>query len=120
MTVRRFRPCTIHAAAFTVAWIAAFSRPVIGNAAEATGDGPAPAAQVADQVKVPEGFHVSVFASEPDVQQPIGIATDERGRLWVAENYTYGDQTINFDATKRDRIVILADSDGDGQSDRRS
>ena len=120
MTVRRFRPCTIHATAFAVAWIAAFSWPIIGIAAEATGDGPAPAAQVADQVKVPEGFHVSVFASEPDVQQPIGIATDERGRLWVAENYTYADQTINFDATKRDRVVILADSDGDGQSDRRT
>jgi len=120
MTVRRFRPCTIHATAFAVAWIAAFSKPVIGNAAEATGDGPAPASQVADLVKVPEGFHVSVFASEPDVQQPIGIATDQRGRLWVAENYTYADQTINFDATKRDRVVILEDSDGDGQSDRRT
>ncbi len=32
----------------------------------------------------------------------------------MAENYTYADQTINFDATKRDRIVILEDADGDG------
>ncbi len=82
--------------------------------------GPAPAEQVAAEIEVPEGFHTTLFASEPDVQQPIGIATDERGRLWVAENYTYADETINFDATKRDRIVILEDADGDGRSDRRT
>ncbi|HEY2251152.1 MAG TPA: methyltransferase domain-containing protein, partial [Planctomycetaceae bacterium] len=55
------------------------------------------------KIKVPEGFHVSLFAGEPDVQQPISLTTDERGRLWVAENYTYSDSKTNFDAALRDR-----------------
>ena len=39
--------------------------------------------------KLPSGFKLSVFAAEPDVQNPIAITTDERGRLWVAENYSW-------------------------------
>ena len=40
----------------------------------------------------PEGFRVSVFAAEPDVQNPIAMAWDRRGRLWIAENYTYAER----------------------------
>lgn len=72
------------------------------------------------QMKVPEGFRVELFAHEPDVQQPISITTDERGRLWVAENYTYAESKVNFDPTQKDRIVVLEDSDGDGKSDKRT
>jgi putative membrane-bound dehydrogenase-like protein len=72
------------------------------------------------KITVPEGFHVSLFAGEPDVQQPISLTTDERGRLWIAENYTYADSKINFDDKQRDRIVILEDTDGDGQFDERT
>ncbi len=120
MIVRRCDRRQIHAVLNGAAWIALFCfRASTAFAAEAV-TGPAPAEQVVAEIEVPEGFHTTLFASEPDVQQPIGIATDERGRLWVAENYTYADQTINFDATKRDRIVILEDADGDGRSDRRT
>lgn len=70
--------------------------------------------------KVPEGFHVSLFAAEPDVQQPISLTTDERGRLWVAENYTYAEGKIRFEKDLRDRIVILEDVDGDGKFDKRT
>lgn len=68
---------------------------------------------------LPPGFSVSVFAAEPDVQQPIGIAFDTRGRLWVAENYTYAESSINMDRDLSDRIVILEDTDKDGKSDNR-
>src|ERR1041385_8068362 len=37
-------------------------------------------------VHLPEGFHATLFASEPQVEQPIGFTTDARGRIWVAEN----------------------------------
>src|SRR5690348_15824344 len=70
--------------------------------------------------KVPEGFHVSLFAAEPDVQQPISLTTDERGRLWVAETYTYAEGRIRFEKDLRDRIVILEDVDGDGKFDKRT
>ena len=70
-------------------------------------------------IKVPPGFHVSLFAAEPDVRQPIALAMDDRGRLWVAENYTYADSAERFDTNLHDRIVILEDVDGDGVFDRR-
>ena len=35
------------------------------------------------------GFKVTLFAGEPDVVQPIAMAIDDRGRLWIAEAYSY-------------------------------
>jgi putative membrane-bound dehydrogenase-like protein len=78
-----------------------------------------PAGQAAASFAVPDGFQVSLFAAEPDVRQPIAITTDGRGRLWVAENNTYAERTLNFDLSQRDRIIILEDSDHDGSADRR-
>jgi putative membrane-bound dehydrogenase-like protein len=77
-----------------------------------------PPEQALADITVPAGFHVSLFASEPVIRQPIGLATDARGRLWVAENNTYSDARTNFDLSKHDRIVILEDMDGDGRADR--
>ena len=81
---------------------------------------PMPAAEALATIKAPPGFHVSLFASEPEVQQPIAMATDARGRLWVAENYTYGEAKVGFDLTQRDRIIILEDTDHDGHFDKRT
>ena len=71
-------------------------------------------------MKLPDGFTISLFASEPDVNQPIALATDDRGRLWVAENYTYAERQTNFDDRMRDRVVILEDEDQDGKFDKRT
>ena len=70
-------------------------------------------------IQAPPGFSVSLFAAEPDVRQPIAMAFDERGRLWVAENYTYEDGKIHEDTQLFDRILIFEDSDNDGRSDGR-
>jgi putative membrane-bound dehydrogenase-like protein len=67
-------------------------------------------------MRVPEGFHVDLFAGEPDVTQPVALCLDDRGRLWVAENHSYPD---HGDAPRADRIVILEDTDGDGRADTR-
>jgi len=72
------------------------------------------------RITAPEGFHVSLFAGEPDVRQPIAMATDSRGRLWVAENNTYAERPANFDLSQKDRIVILEDADHDGRAERRT
>lgn len=79
-------------------------------------DAPYPAEEAARTMIVPEGFRVTLFAGEPDVQQPIGMCTDDRGRIWVAEAYNYP----NHGTKPGDRIVILADTDGDGRSDQRT
>lgn len=71
-------------------------------------------------IQGPKGFRVTLFAAEPDIHQPIALATDDRGRLWVAENYTYAERSVNFDDRLRDRIVILEDVDGDGRFDSRT
>ncbi len=63
---------------------------------------------------------VGVFAAEPDVQNPIAMAWDRRGRLWIAENYTYSDTTDRFDLRQRDRVLIFEDADADGRFDRRT
>ncbi len=79
-----------------------------------------PADRAAAGFRVPEGFRAAVFAAEPDVRNPIAMAWDARGRLWVAENYTYAERSARFDLRHRDRVLIFEDADGDGRFDRRS
>lgn len=69
--------------------------------------------------KLPDGFSATVFAAEPDVRQPIAMTFDQRGRLWVVENYTYGDKKLRFDRAVNDRVLIFEDTDGDGKFDVR-
>ena len=69
---------------------------------------------------LPPGFHVTLFAGEPDVQQPIGMTLDSRGRLWVAENYTYSERPLGWDTNLCDRIIILEDTNHDGHFDQRT
>ncbi len=80
---------------------------------------PMTAAASAKSIQVPDGFHVTVVASEPDVRQPVAMAFDLRGRLWVAENYTYAESGVNFATNLMDRVLILEDADGDGRAERR-
>jgi putative membrane-bound dehydrogenase-like protein len=74
-----------------------------------------PAVEAAAKFKVPPGFKVSVFASEPDVQNPIAMTWDARGRLWVVENYTYAERGKRFDLRLRDRVLIFEDKAGNGR-----
>ncbi len=76
-----------------------------------------PAKEAAATMKVPPGFQVTLFAGEPEVQQPIGFCIDDRSRLWVAEAYSY---PVHGTQAAGDRILILEDSDGDGQHDKRT
>ena len=71
--------------------------------------------EAAKTMQVPKGFNVTLFAGEPDIKQPIGFCIDDRGRLWVAEANNYPDKK----AGKKDRIIILEDTDGDGRHDKR-
>ncbi len=93
--------------------------PPIYNSEKSTTSPLAPE-EVVRTAKLPDGFRLSVFAAEPAVQNPIAIATDERGRLWVVENYTWAGASLGvWDDKLRDRVVILTDTDGDGRHDER-
>lgn len=80
---------------------------------------PMPAAEAAAKMKLQPGFKATVFAAEPDVQNPIAMAWDSKGRLWVAENYTYAEGSLRFDMNLRDRVLIFEDKNGDGHFDSR-
>ena len=87
---------------------------------ESTTDADPPSAEESAKFfSLPEGTKVKVWASEPMVQNPIAMAWDKHGRMWVAENYTYGSRKIRFDLSLRDRVIVLSDMDGDGQADTR-
>ncbi|MSU59454.1 MAG: DUF1080 domain-containing protein [Pedosphaera sp.] len=95
--------------------------------------------EAAKGMTLPPGFKATLFAGEPDVQQPIAFAIDDRGRLWVAEGMTYpirqGASPIrpvgqtNSEPTAdelksifggKDRILVFEDTDGDGKFNKRS
>ena len=78
----------------------------------ASGTGLTPEA-AAKAMTLPAGFHSTVFAGEPDVHQPVAFTIDERGRLWVIENFAYPD----WSPYGRDRVVIFEDTNGDGRFD---
>ena len=77
-----------------------------------------PPDKAAAAMTVPEGFSVSLFAGEPDVQQPIAMCLDDRGRLWVAEAYSY--PVRRPESEGKDRILIFEDTKGTGTFDKRT
>ncbi|HWB04672.1 MAG TPA: PVC-type heme-binding CxxCH protein [Verrucomicrobiales bacterium] len=91
------------------------------------------------KMKVPDGYEVRNFASEPMIVNPVAMTWDHRGRLWAVELYEYprGAKTPNeysktatdekfrpvvkTDANSpRDKVVILEDTDNDGKADKRT
>jgi putative membrane-bound dehydrogenase-like protein len=64
--------------------------------------------------RLPRGFRAELVASEPDVIDPVAMAFDEDGRIFVAEmrGYPNGGRAIG-DVTSG-RIRLLEDHDGDG------
>ncbi|MDZ4402859.1 PVC-type heme-binding CxxCH protein [Prosthecobacter sp.] len=64
------------------------------------------------EMRVQDGFQIELIAKEPDVKQPIAFCFDERGRMWVAEAFSYPNRQP--EGQGKDRITILEDADGDG------
>src|SRR5215471_16208658 len=89
----------------------------LGLIAAGPPDRPLPPKDAAKAMTLPPGFEVTLFAGEPDVVQPIAFTFDDRGRLWVAEAYSYPVRVPEERA--RDRILIFEDADGDGRFDTR-
>ena len=79
---------------------------------------PLGAEQSMEHMIVPPGFEVKLFAAEPDIANPLYMAWDERGRLWVAETEDYPNDLKEAEGAGSDRIKILEDTDGDGRADK--
>lgn len=73
-----------------------------------------------EKFTLPEGYEVSLFASEqqfPNLGNPAQMSFDNRGRLWVSTlpsypHYKPGDPKPN------DMLLIYEDTDGDGRADK--
>jgi putative membrane-bound dehydrogenase-like protein len=64
------------------------------------------------------GVEVALVASEPELHQPVALAVDGRGRLWVAEAFSYPQK--RGDGKGTDDIVVLEDLDRDGNYEKRT
>jgi putative membrane-bound dehydrogenase-like protein len=60
------------------------------------------------------GFKVELVACEPDVVDPVAMAFDENGRIYVAEMRGYPHGGVATGQENRGRIKMLEDKDGDG------
>ncbi len=84
------------------------------------GDNPAKPTTVANPaaqkliagMKLVAGFQAELLAAEPDLHQPVAFAFDDRGRIWVAEAFSYPNRQP--EGKGKDRILIFEDKDGDG------
>jgi putative membrane-bound dehydrogenase-like protein len=73
--------------------------------------------EAAKAMTLPEGFKITLVASEPEVVRPISFTIDPKGRLWVVEGHTYPNPASEGEG--KDRILIFEDTNGDGTLDSR-
>jgi len=71
--------------------------------------------QAIEAMTVPPGFAVELVAAEPDIVNPIAMAFDDRGRIWVTESIEYPRKQAG---PGRDRVKVLEDADGDGRAEK--
>ena len=70
------------------------------------------------KMTVAEGMAINLFASEetfPELQNPVQMAVDPDGRLWVAVWPSYPHWKPKDEMN--DKLLILEDTDGDGKAD---
>lgn len=68
-------------------------------------------------IKIPEGFRLELVASEPLIRDPVEIAFDPNGDLYVVEMPEYPSKGKNSPSST---VVKLTDTDGDGIYDKRT
>ena len=71
--------------------------------------------------RLPKGYHLELVASEPMISEPVAIAWDGNGRMYVAQMETYM-QTIDAkgEGEPKSRIMLLEDTNDDGKMDKSS
>ena len=74
-----------------------------------------------DAFEVAAELELTLWASEPMLVNPTNFDIDERGRIWLIESVNYRSDLWSRPKNdpQGDRIVILEDTNGDGQADSR-
>ncbi|HTU67785.1 MAG TPA: discoidin domain-containing protein [Steroidobacteraceae bacterium] len=77
-----------------------------------------PAASIA-AMELPSGYHLEPVLAEPDIAEPVMVAFDGNGRMYVAEMRTYmQDADAKGEQTPFSRVSRHEDTDGDGVYDK--
>ncbi len=82
-----------------------------------SGQKPLSPAESLKLAQVPNGYEISLFASEPDIVNPIHVTWDHRGRAYVVETVDYPNN-LQAGNLGHDRIHICEDTNGDGKADK--
>jgi putative heme-binding domain-containing protein len=64
---------------------------------------------------VPPGFEIQLVAAEPEIQKPLNLAFDDRGRLWVTDTVEYP-YPAKEGTRPRDTVKILSGFGPDGRA----
>ncbi len=99
---------------------------VLQASVEKAGKGPgvplgwAAAKENMSRFKAASGLGASLVAAEPMIQNPTNIDIDPRGRIWAVEAVNYRSSFKSWGTLREagDRVVILADTDGNGEADQ--
>lgn len=70
----------------------------------------------ADLFRLPDELEVTIWARSPQLRNPSNIDVDAQGRVWVTEAVNY--RRLAGRDPDGDRVMVLADSDGDGTADQ--
>lgn len=118
--------------------VAEIMRTFGGRGVMADGSSPTPAVAALNQFEIREGLDLELMAAEPNVEQPLFISWDSRGRMWVVQYRQYqfpaGLKVIRYDQHLRavfdkvpdpppfgtpgeDKVTVFEDTDGDGYFD---
>lgn len=81
-----------------------------------------PGATSQTKLTLPDGYQMELFASEKEftaLANPVQIAFDNKGRLWVATMASYPHYRIG-DPKPTDKLIILEDTNNDGKADKQT
>ena len=79
-----------------------------------------PGPKAKTKIQVAEGYKIELFADEdrfPDLANPVQMAFDNKGRLWVSTMASYPHYRIG-DPLPQDKLIIFEDTDNDGKADK--
>jgi len=71
--------------------------------------------QQRERFHLPPGFEIQLVASEPEINKPMNLNWDARGRLWVTHSVEYPFPAKDADAA-RDKVTILSDFAANGRA----